>query len=166
MQRRDFCCLFAGATAGPFAGFGTLFYNERCGQPHSSHIDWKIAALDGLGLLLFFVPGVIAFVVDFSTGAIYLPMDDYYPAYGVNAQKGFRPSADRLRRVAVARDNLRHQQIEQIVAQHIGRPISIAGSQTRVSPLRGLDQFAEQFRRHQADRSFGLGVETIGFKAA
>ena len=29
--------------------------------------------LDGIGLLLFIIPGVIAFAVDFSTGAIYLP---------------------------------------------------------------------------------------------
>lgn len=34
-------------------------------------IDPGIAVLDGLGLLLFIVPGVIAFAVDFTTGTIY-----------------------------------------------------------------------------------------------
>lgn len=29
--------------------------------------------LDGIGLLFFLVPGVIAFAVDFSNGTIYLP---------------------------------------------------------------------------------------------
>jgi len=32
-----------------------------------------VVALDAIGLLFFFVPGVIAFAVDFVTGAIYLP---------------------------------------------------------------------------------------------
>jgi hypothetical protein len=39
--------------------------------------------LDGLGLLCFFVPGVVAFAVDFWTGAIYLPYGSVsgYPDY-------------------------------------------------------------------------------------
>lgn len=32
-----------------------------------------VAALNAVGLLFFFVPGVVAFGVDFMTGAIYLP---------------------------------------------------------------------------------------------
>ena len=42
-------------------------------QPHSRDLDWKMVACNGLGLAFFFVPGVIAFAVDFYTGAIYLP---------------------------------------------------------------------------------------------
>lgn len=59
-----------------------LLEPRRSGQPHSNDIDWKIAALDALGLLLFFVPGVIAFAVDFYTGAIYMPLEPPYPGYG------------------------------------------------------------------------------------
>jgi hypothetical protein len=64
-------------------GCGTMFYSERVGQPHSRDIDWKVAALNGLGLALFFIPGVVAFAVDFYTGAIYLPYETYgpYPAH-------------------------------------------------------------------------------------
>jgi len=51
---------------------GTILYPERKGQI-DGRIDVGVALLDGLGLLLFLVPGVIAFAVDFSTGAIYLP---------------------------------------------------------------------------------------------
>jgi hypothetical protein len=54
------------------ASCGTIIYPERRGQ-RSGRIDVGIAVLDGLGLLLFLIPGVIAFAVDFSTGAIYLP---------------------------------------------------------------------------------------------
>lgn len=53
-------------------GCGTLLHPERKGQI-SGRIDPAIAALNGVGLLFFFVPGVIAFAVDFSNGTIYLP---------------------------------------------------------------------------------------------
>jgi hypothetical protein len=53
-------------------GCGTIIYPERRGQT-AGRIDVGIALLDGLGLLVFLIPGVIAFAVDFSTGAIYLP---------------------------------------------------------------------------------------------
>lgn len=86
MQRRQFLSyLVAQGSLTTLAclqsGCGTMLHNERVGQPHSHQIDWKIAALDGLGLLLFFVPGVAAFVVDFYTGAIYLPYDEHYLPY-------------------------------------------------------------------------------------
>ena len=51
---------------------GTLIYPERRGQT-SGRIDVGIAILDGIGVLLFIIPGLIAFAVDFATGAIYLP---------------------------------------------------------------------------------------------
>ncbi len=54
------------------SGCGTIMHPERKGQI-SGRIDPGIAVLDGIGLLFFFVPGVIAFVVDFSNGTIYLP---------------------------------------------------------------------------------------------
>lgn len=76
MRRRDFLIGSAGISlAAVTTGCGSILHGERCGQPHSRDIDWKIAALDGLGLLLFFIPGVVAFAVDFYTGAIYLPLE-------------------------------------------------------------------------------------------
>ncbi|GAA0697651.1 hypothetical protein GCM10009104_27510 [Marinobacterium maritimum] len=54
------------------SGCGTIMHPERKGQV-SGRIDPGVAVLDGLGLLFFFVPGVIAFAVDFSNGTIYLP---------------------------------------------------------------------------------------------
>ena len=55
------------------AGCGTLLYPERRGQRGGGRIDGGVAVMDGVGLLLFIVPGLVAFIVDFSTGAIYLP---------------------------------------------------------------------------------------------
>ena len=56
----------------PLQGCGTLLFPERRGQ-ESGDVDPNIVLLDALGLLLFIVPGVVSFIVDFSTGAIYLP---------------------------------------------------------------------------------------------
>lgn len=53
-------------------GCGTIMHPERKGQI-SGRIDPGVAVLDGIGLLFFFVPGVIAFAVDFNNGTIYLP---------------------------------------------------------------------------------------------
>src|SRR5689334_12007234 len=54
------------------ASCGTILYPERRGQT-AGRLDVGVVALDGIGLLLFLVPGVIAFAVDFATGTIYLP---------------------------------------------------------------------------------------------
>lgn len=51
---------------------GTVFYPERKGAKSGS-IDPIVAVADAIGLLFFFIPGVIAFAVDFNNGTIYLP---------------------------------------------------------------------------------------------
>lgn len=53
-------------------GCGTIMYPERKGQT-GGRIDPGVAILDGVGLLVFLVPGIVAFAVDFSNGTIYLP---------------------------------------------------------------------------------------------
>ena len=85
MQRRELLVqALWGSAACLTAGCGTIFHKERINRPHSRDIDWSVVALNGLGLLFFFVPGVIAFAVDFHTGAIYLPPEgpvySSYPA--------------------------------------------------------------------------------------
>jgi hypothetical protein len=49
-----------------------MFYPERKGQM-SGDVDPVVAIANGVGLLFFIVPGVIAYAVDFSNGTIYLP---------------------------------------------------------------------------------------------
>ncbi len=53
---------------------GTILYPERRNQ-RAGRIDAGVAVLDAVGLLFGIIPGVIAFAVDFSTGAIYFPAD-------------------------------------------------------------------------------------------
>jgi len=54
------------------AGCGTIMYPERKGQK-GGRIDVGVAVLDGIGLLVVLIPGIIAYAVDFSNGTIYLP---------------------------------------------------------------------------------------------
>lgn len=51
---------------------GTLLHPERNGQ-RAGRIDPAIAILNGVGILFYAVPGLVAFAVDFSNGTIYLP---------------------------------------------------------------------------------------------
>jgi hypothetical protein len=55
-------------------GCGTLLYRERVGQPRGK-LDVVVVLLDSIGLVYFVAPGLIAFAVDFATGAIYLPRE-------------------------------------------------------------------------------------------
>jgi hypothetical protein len=188
MYRRNFLGHVCGlsATLLGFTGCGTLIHGERCNRPHSNNIDWKMVALDSLGLLLFFIPGVVAFIVDFSTGAIYLPVEPvYYPVDTLPPPPANLPPSPAqtpapptppaavsqenppawqrlgLRRVVVPRQQLDRNQIEQVVAGHVGQPVSLADNQARLSVLPSLDQYNEQTRRHRADHNFGTTLEAF-----
>ncbi|MEG0245953.1 MAG: polyribonucleotide nucleotidyltransferase [Pseudomonas sp.] len=51
---------------------GTIFFPDRRGQIEGK-IDPVVAALNAIGILFYVLPGLIAFGIDFATGAIYLP---------------------------------------------------------------------------------------------
>ncbi|WP_137818290.1 polyribonucleotide nucleotidyltransferase [Pseudomonas sp. 2FG] len=51
---------------------GTLFFPDRRGQIEGK-IDPVVAGLNAIGILFYVIPGLIAFGIDFATGAIYLP---------------------------------------------------------------------------------------------
>ncbi len=62
----------------PMVSCGTLLYPERRHSniqvdPSGLRIDPAVAVLDAVGLVFFVIPGIIAFAVDFGTGAIYYP---------------------------------------------------------------------------------------------
>lgn len=96
---------------------GTLIYPERRGQK-AGKIDIQVAILNSLGLLLFIVPGVIAFAVDFATGAIFLP----------GAKKS--SSSDHVIRVVkINPADLNEKTISEIVAKETGLPESKVISQ-------------------------------------
>lgn len=56
----------------PLQSCGTLMFSERSGRD-SGRLDPNVLILDGFGLLFFVLPGLVAFAVDYTTGALYLP---------------------------------------------------------------------------------------------
>ncbi|WP_068830445.1 polyribonucleotide nucleotidyltransferase [Pseudomonas sp. BMS12] len=55
---------------------GTILYPERRGQIDGK-VDIAVVGMDAIGILFFVIPGLIAFGIDFATGAIYLPDGKY-----------------------------------------------------------------------------------------
>lgn len=127
------CALLCIGGAG-LPGCGTIFYPERRGQP-TGKLDWKVVAFDALGLVLFFIPGVVAFAVDFATGAIYLPPDHYGKTVG-------NKSPDKkLTTLQVPRGNVDRHHIEQAVSQHVGQEVSLVDGEFETRELETIDQF-------------------------
>src|SRR5690554_7972963 len=54
------------------SGCGTVIYPDRRGQASGS-IDPTVVIMNGIGLLFWVIPGLVAFAIDFATGAIYFP---------------------------------------------------------------------------------------------
>lgn len=109
------------------ASCGTIIYPERRGQA-AGKVDVGIAVLDGLGLLLFIIPGVIAFAVDFSTGAIYLPPG--------SSKLALNPS--NLKNAHVLKTDpkgLTRSKIEAIVGQNVKQKIDLAAPGTKVAKI-------------------------------
>ena len=93
------------------AGCGTILYPERKGQK-DGRIDPGMAVLDGLGLLFFIIPGVIAFAVDFTTGAIYLP--------GGPRKSSIFPEDETMVVVRVNPKELNEETIKEVVRRETG----------------------------------------------
>ena len=76
LATRVSCAVLSAALFSQLTACGTLFYPDRRGQI-DGRIDPAIVAFDAIGLLFYVIPGLIAFGVDFATGAIYLPDEKY-----------------------------------------------------------------------------------------
>jgi hypothetical protein len=134
LSRRNFIRVGAAGSLGLVAGCGMILHPERRNQPPGGSMDWSIFALDAVGLLLFFIPGVIAFAVDFSTGAIYLPPNQYGSAG--------RPAKDQsLVTVNVPQKDLTPERLEQVASQHAGRDVRLIVGAYDTAPLSKLDDF-------------------------
>jgi hypothetical protein len=126
-------------SAAGTTGCGTVLHPERRGQS-AGKLDWGIVALDAVGLFFFFVPGVIAFAVDFATGAIYLPADQC-------AQAG-QPVENRLVRFDLPRHELNDDSISACVSSATKQPIDLAAETHQRHRLSRLADFWTVHRRH------------------
>ena len=104
------CLVVAIALIIQLAGCGTIIYPERRGQS-SGKIDVGIAILDACWLIVFIIPGLVAFGVDFTTGAIYLPGGRHKEA---------SPDVENMTVVRVHPSDLNERTIEDIVKRYTG----------------------------------------------
>ncbi|VVN81136.1 polyribonucleotide nucleotidyltransferase [Pseudomonas fluorescens] len=88
---------------------GTIFFPDRRGQIEGK-IDPVVAALDAVGLLFYVIPGLIAFGVDFATGAIYLEP-------GRNAQV----APEKLQQAIDADGKVDNTKLQAILESELGR---------------------------------------------
>ncbi len=133
ISRRRFIGL-SGSTASLLCmGCGTVLHPERRGQP-AGPLDWKIVALDAIGLVLFFVPGVIAFAVDFNNGTIYLPPD-------YHGQKSPNGDGKQLVKVSVPGEKMTVRKVEEIVSMQAKRDIHLQPGAYQTEELESIDEF-------------------------
>jgi hypothetical protein len=125
--------MLAGLAAGASAlltSCGTVIYPDRSYQKERGAIAPSIVLLDAIGLFFFIVPGLVAFAVDFTTGAIYFPAE--------------HEPGERERMIFDQYDaetKLDRKEIERIVARKTGKQIDLAGDDVRVMELQDLGQF-------------------------
>jgi len=110
------------------SGCGTLLYPERMGQRHSNEVDIKVAVLDGIGLLFFIVPGVIAFAVDYHQGTIYLP-----PRFGEN-------ESDKKIKIVTTEKQIDHSYLESMIEQEYNLSLDLNADSIVTKQGHSLDE--------------------------
>ena len=115
---------------------GTIMYPERKGQV-GGKIDAGVAVLDGIGLLFFIIPGVIAFAVDFSNGTIYLP-----PGKNSLLEK---TDSKNLNAFNIDRDKMNPQDIESIVSKNTGINFDMEDQRIQVFELNNITEFMPKY---------------------
>jgi hypothetical protein len=146
LSRREFVQISAAGSVSLVAGCGMILHPERRNQPPGGGLDWSIVALDAVGLLLFFIPGVIAFAVDFTTGAIFLPP----PGYG---DAGPPANDEPLVEVQVPPKDLTPKRLEQVASEHTGRDVRLVRGKFLTAPLKKLTDFWPTREKLAAEQS-------------
>lgn len=114
-------------------GCGTILYPERRGQK-GTRIDPGVAVLDGIGLLFFIIPGVIAFAVDFGNGCI------YYSSSG----KGIFSSQRELKRIPFDRRR-GAKDVERLIRENTGVSVKLNEPGIQVFELNSVDDLPGRF---------------------
>lgn len=96
--------------------------------------------MDGAGLLLFFVPGVIAFAVDIIEGTIYLPPDHYGSTQPEHSNSSALTQSD-FHRIPIPQQDLTLTSIASAVQTELGQPISLKEGEYQTHPLPSLQYF-------------------------
>jgi hypothetical protein len=115
---------------------GTIIYPERKGQV-GGKVDVGVAILDGLGLLLFIIPGVIAFAVDFSNGTIYLPPGQTSLLEDTDSKN--------LSSLHIDKDKMNLQEIESVVSENTGINFDMDDQRIQIVELNKITEFMPKY---------------------
>lgn len=110
-------------------GCGTVLHPERKGQI-SGDYDLNIVILNGIGLIFFIIPGVIAYAVDLNNGTIYLPRGQ-----GQNIgrlSEGDKVDTSNMYAMRMERDQMTEASIRAAVEKHSGRKIPLENKKMEV----------------------------------
>ena len=135
MLKRTLVLLLAISLGLSTISCGTLLHPERIGQRSTGRLDTSIVVLNSVGLLLFFIPGLIAFGVDFYNGTIYLPPDCHtqgnsVPSLSENETvRGQSPGGQEWNTIRVNPKEMNARRIEAIVREQTGQPVTIDPAQ-------------------------------------
>jgi copper chaperone CopZ len=127
--------LFCVVITIQLTGCGTLMYPERRGQK-GGRIDVGVAVLDGVGLLFFLVPGIIAYAIDFSEGTIYLPGGSLS-----------RLDVKNIKQVKFDPKKVSLAGIEKIIKDETGYGVTFDQADIRITKLKSTDEMREQFAK-------------------
>lgn len=141
-------------------GCGTIMYADRVGQPRSGPIDWKVAAMDGAGLIFFFVPGVIAFAVDYYNGTLFLPTSTAPEIItaSIDQETSVTPQ---FHEVSMPKNAIYRRDIELAISQQQGHPVTIDDHAARIAPLTSLADFSREYKRFAENPESGISPRDV-----
>ena len=134
-KSRLLCALLATSIIVQSVSCGTILYPERIGQPRGP-LDPAVVALDTIGLLLFVVPGAIAFAVDFYNGTIYLPPQEY------RCQSPDTISPDQWVSLKLEDGIDTREELQEYLQRQTGQTIELQEGSYRVVPLQSAPTIA------------------------
>lgn len=138
--RRAIAIILCATLIFQLASCGTIIYPERKGQGKGK-VDPTVAILDSVGVLLFIIPGLIAFAVDFHTGAIYMP-------HGHSAESGALEGTDALLEgIRLKPDERNLNGVERRVSEAIGQAVRLRASNVQTYQFASADSALEELAR-------------------
>lgn len=138
-KNRFLSIIVAVILAVSISACGTIIYPERAGQP-KGRIDPGVVVMDGLCLLIVVVPGLVAFIVDFATGAIYLPGGTLGRNELKNELKNDLNNVDLTQIAVIGPQKKGEPDLDQIAAaltDHTGKPMNLHSADVSIKMLKG-----------------------------
>lgn len=149
ISKRWLCSLLALTLLIQSVSCGTILYPERVGQTRGA-LDYKVVALDTIGLLLFVVPGAVAFAVDFYNGTIYLPGGSF------RGQSPEMVATSDWESIPLPTDVDSQEKLQQFLSQETGHSIVLEHKAIEVYKLKDLPTEAPvTLKQKQDERFFG-----------